>query len=313
MESGQPSFYWYDLETSGTHPASDRIIQFAGMRTDLELNPLGESTSWFVRIGEEVVPSPAACLVTGITPQQTAEQGIGEWEAITEINRLFATPGTCTVGFNNLRFDDEFVRYTLYRNLMDPYAREWRDGNSRWDLIDLVRAAGALRPDGIDWPVIDGRPSFRLEAMTQANGLDHESAHDALSDVQATLSVARLIRHAQPRLWDYFRQTSGKAEIRRMLVPLGANLCVHVSRMYSNTRFCLAPVMSVAQHPEIDNSVIVADLSVDVSNLIERSVDELREMLFTSESEERPGLKAVRFNRCPFVGPIKVVRQQDAT
>ncbi len=312
MADPHKSFYWYDLETSGTSPATDRIVQFAGQRTDLEMHPVGAPYSTYIRLPPDIVPTPESCLVTGITPQQAIASGIDEWQAMTEIDRIFSTPGTSVAGYNNLRFDDEFIRYALYRNLFDPYAREWRDGNSRWDLIDLVRATAALRPEGIVWPNPDDVPTFRLEALAEANGLVHASPHDALSDVRATIALARLIHARQPRLFQYALTLRSKHVARRLLVPFGQKVCVHASGRLPNARYCTAPVLSVAQHPTMDNGIIVADLGRDVSPLVERSADELRETLFAEGAEERPPLKQVRLNRCPFLAPIEVVRPQDA-
>ena len=311
MQDPAETFLWYDVETSGTSPANDRIVQFASLRTDADLKPVEPPFSTYVQLGPEVVPWPESLLVTGITPQ-TLVTGQPEWEAMTKIHRLFDTPRTCVVGYNNLLFDDEFVRYTLYRNLLDPYAREWRDGNSRWDMIDLVRAAAALRPKGIEWPVIDDRPSFRLQAITEANGLAHDIPHDALSDVRATIEVARLIKQHQPKLYDYGLSLRAKDAARRMLVPFGRRVCLHAARSFGNVRCGTAPVMSVAQHPVIGTSIIVADLGRDVSALIEDSAEDLAEALFAKEAEERPPLHQVRLNRCPFLAPMNVLRPEDA-
>lgn len=309
------SFYWYDLETSGTHPASDRIVQFAGSRTDAELNVVEEPYVTYVRLGPDVLPSPQACLVTGITPQRANAEGVDEWHAIQRIDAIMRQPGTCVAGYNNLRFDDEFLRYALYRNLMDPYAREWQEGNSRWDLIDLVRAICALRPEGISWPEEEGVVTFGLERLCADNGISHAFAHDALADVNATIDLARIIRAAQPKLWDYaldrrFRNAAGAS-----LLPLGGKLNVHVSSRFPNKRFCAAPIVSVAMHPEIDTRVIVADLSRDVTPLIDLGAAEIAERLFAeelAEGEERPPLMVVVMNRCPFLAPINVVRDADA-
>src|SRR5690606_22124338 len=133
---------------------------------------------------EDMLPQPEACLITGITPQKAKSEGIREVEFIRLIHEQFSKPDTCVAGYNSIRFDDEVTRNTLYRNFFDPYAREWQNGCSRWDLIDVMRLAYALRPDGIQWPTReDGLPSFRLEDLTRANGVEHEAAHDAMSDV----------------------------------------------------------------------------------------------------------------------------------
>ena len=305
------SYFWYDLETSGTDPRWDRVIQFAGLRTDLELNETGERFVSYVRLPPDVLPSPAATLVTGITPERTRTEGIDEWQAFRRIMALFSRPGTCVAGYNSLRFDDEFVRYGAYRMLMDPYAREWQNGNSRWDLVDLVRAAYALRPEGIEWPREDDLPVFRLERLSEANGIGHASAHDALSDVQATVGLARLLREKQPKLFDYGFQHRSKRAVRDLLEPIGKKLCVHVSGMYGRVRACAAPVVSVGRHPQNGNSYLVADLAMDVRPLIEWSEDRLRDELFTPGNHERPGLKEVRINRCPFLAAASVARPAD--
>ncbi|MCY3811221.1 MAG: exodeoxyribonuclease I [Gammaproteobacteria bacterium] len=320
MQSRKPttppprSFYWYDLETSGTHAASDRIMQFAGRRTDAALNPIDEPYTTFVRLAADVLPHPEACVVTGITPQRANAEGVDEWEALSEVDRRMREPGTCVVGYNNLRFDDDFLRFGLYRNLMDPYAREWQEGNSRWDLIDLARAACALRPDGIQWPREDGVVTFRLERLCAANGIRQDSPHDALWDVEATIGLARLLKAAQPRLWTYALDQRIRGNVAALLLPLGRRLCVHVSRRFSNERFCAAPVVSVAVHPEIRNRVVVADLSRDIDMLLDCDSEELKRRVFgdLADDEERAPVKEVVLNRCPFVAPIEVVRADDA-
>ena len=307
------TFYWYDLETSGTEPRWDRIVQFAGLRTDSELNEVGDAWCTYVKLPDDVLPSPAATLVTGITPQLARERGISEWAALRRIDELFREPNTCVAGFNNLRFDDEFVRYGFYRNLMDPYAREWQNGNSRWDIIDLVRAAGALRPGGIEWPMDDeGLPVYKLEAVAAANGLDHGNAHDALSDARATVALARLIRQKQPKLFAYHFAGRSKRRVRGLLEPVGARLCVHVSGMYPRRRKGVAPVVSICRHPKNNNSIVVADLAEDVEMLIDWPEERIREALFAPNAPVRPPLKEIRINKCPFVAAAEVVTEADA-
>ncbi len=321
--SSPASFYWYDLETSGIHPASDRIVQFAGRRTDADLNPLDEPYSTYVCLAGDVLPSPEACLVTGITPQRANAEGLDEWRVLRAVDARLREPGTCVVGYNNLRFDDDFLRHGLYRNLMDPYAREWQNGNTRWDLIDVTRAVAALRPEGIRWPRDDGVVSFRLDRLSVANDIAHEGAHDARADVEATISLARLIKTAQPKLWHFALDQRFRNSALALLLPLGDKLCVHISSKYPSERYCAAPVVSVAMHPEIKNRIIVADLSRDVDALLEADARQLAESLFrvsntdtaaaeANADQERPPLKAVVMNRCPFVAPIGVVREADA-
>jgi len=306
------SFYWYDLETTGTNPKWDRIVQFAGIRTDLDLNPIGEALCFFVRLPDDVLPNPDASLVTGITPSKLAAEGISEFDALQNILQEFNAPGTCTLGYNSLRFDDEFMRYALYRHLQDPFAREYRNGNTRWDLVDLVRAAGALRPEGIHWPTDEnGQTVYRLEELTKVNGIDHGQAHDAMSDVHATIGMARLLKEQQPKLFEYYYGMRQKKNVKSLLEPLGARLCAHVSAMYGKDRFNVAPVVSITRHPSNSNAIVVADLGEDIECLLDWSEDEIRSKLFVPRGETRAPLREVKVNRSPFIAPFEVLTDEN--
>lgn len=306
------TFYWHDYETFGADPSRDRPVQFAGLRTDADLNPIGEPLVIYARPAADVLPQPQACLVTGITPQEALEKGVPECEFIARIHEELARPGTCGVGYNSLRFDDEVTRFTLYRNFFDPYAREWQNGNSRWDIIDMLRAAYALRPEGIEWPLReDGQASFRLEELTAANGIAHEAAHDALSDVHATIAMARLVREKQPRLYDYVLKHRDKRAVQQQLDIANMKPVLHVSGMFGAERFNTALVVPLAQHPSNRNEVICFDLSADPSVLAELTPDEIRQLLYTRtedlpEGRQRPGLKSIHINRCPLVVTAKM-------
>jgi len=258
------TLYWHDYETFGVDPRRDRPSQFAGLRTDESLNEVGEPLVIYCKPARDVLPHPEACLLTGITPQLALAKGVPEPEFIARIHAELAQPGTCGVGYNTLRFDDEVTRYTLYRNFYEPYAREWQQGNSRWDLIDLVRMTYALRPEGIEWPLHDdGRPSFRLEDLAAVNGIGHESAHDALSDVRATIGLARLLRDRQPRLYDWLFQLRNKRKAAKQLDLVGHKPVLHTSRMYPSETGCTTLVMPLMGEPDNNNSVLVYDLRMD--------------------------------------------------
>ena len=308
------SIFWHDYETTGINPRCDRPLQVAGIRTDEALNEIGEPINLYCKPSDDILPHPAACLVTGILPGTLAEKGLGEAEFIQRVHSELALPGTCGAGYNYLRFDDEVTRYSFYRNFHDPYAREWQGGNSRWDLIDLVRTAYALRPEGIEWPQQDGRVSLRLELLTAANGIDHGQAHDALSDVRATIALARLLRERQPKLYDYLYQLRSKHKVQdqvRLMQPL-----VHVSGRFSAERHYLAVVLPLAWHPRNRNALIVLDLQSDPAPLLELDADGLRRRLYTRRDElaerELPvPLKLLHINRCPVVAPLGVLREDD--
>lgn len=306
------TFYWHDYETFGADPSRDRPVQFAGLRTDRDLNPVGEPLVLYARPANDFLPQPEACLVTGISPQLALEKGVPESEFIAAIHHELAQPGTCGVGYNSLRFDDEITRYTLYRNFYEPYGREWQNGNSRWDLIDLVRTAHALRPEGIEWPMReDGLASFRLEHLTAANNIAHEGAHDALSDVHATIAIARLVRDRQPRLYDYVLKHRDKRSVQTLLDIEGMKPVLHVSGMFGAQRHNIALIVPLALHPVNRNEVICYDLSADPAPLIELEPQRLSELLFSRtadlpEGVARPGIKSVHINRCPVLVTAKM-------
>lgn len=309
------SIFWYDYETTGIDPRRDRPLQVAGIRTDEALNEIEAPLNFYCRPSDDILPHPAACLITGITPQRLEEQGLGEAEFMTRLHAELSRPGTCVAGYNTLRFDDEVTRYSLYRNFFDPYAREWQGGNSRWDLIDLVRTAYALRPEGIQWPLNDeGVVTLKLERLTEANGLEHGQAHDALSDVRATIAMARLLRQRQPKLYDFLYRLRGKHAVLdqvQLLKPL-----VHVSGRFSAARSFLSLVLPLAWHPRNRNALIVCDLGLDPAPLLELDAETLRQRLYTRREELGEGelpvpLKLVHVNRCPVLAPLAVLREQD--
>ncbi|QTF93285.1 exodeoxyribonuclease I [Halomonas sp. BM-2019] len=308
------TFLWHDYETFGADPRRDRPAQFAAIRTDADFNEIGEPVEWFCKPADDYLPHPQACLITGITPQQARRRGLPEAEFAGHIEALMSTPGTCVLGYNSLRFDDEVTRHLFYRNLLDPYAREWQNGNSRWDLIDVVRAFHALRPAGLEWPRReDGAPSFRLEELTAANGIAHQGAHDALADVRATIALAKRLREANPRLFDYLLGLRGKRAVARLLDLPGRKPVLHISRRYPASRGCAALVVPLAEHPTNPNGVIVYDLSVDPAALLDLSAEQIRQRVFVSnddlaEGAERIPLKVIHINKCPVLFPAGALK-----
>jgi exodeoxyribonuclease-1 len=314
---GAASFYWHDYETFGTDPRRDRPVQFAGQRTTLELEPVGEPLSIYCKPARDVLPQPAACMVTGITPQHADREGVIEAEFAARINEELALPGTCGAGYNSIRFDDEFTRNLLYRNFYDPYEREYKNDNARWDIIDLARMCYALRPQGIYWPQRETQvPSFRLEDLTTANSLAHEHAHDALSDVHATIALARLLRTRQPRLWDFYFALRRKQRAFELLDYVHRTPVLHVSSRYPAERGCLAMVVPLALHPDRATSVIVFDLGTDPTPLLELDASEIADRVFTPQADLPEGvtripLKAVHANKSPALAPLSVLKGVD--
>ena len=302
------TFLWHDYETFGRNPRRDRPAQFAAIRTDAKLNIIGEPIELFCHPPQDMLPDPQACLLTGITPQLTQQKGINEASFAHLIHQAFKEEGTCGVGYNTIRFDDEVTRFLFYRNLIDPYAREWQNACSRWDLLDVVRTMYALRPDGLVWPQREeGLPSFKLEDLTAANDLVHTQAHDALSDVYATIALARKIRELQPRLFEYCFALRKKARVQQEINLLKPQPIIHISGMYSAEKGCLAIVLPLMLHPSNSNEVIVYDLAHNPQELRGLSTQQIAQRLFTpqavlaKEGLERLPFKSIHLNKSPMV------------
>ena len=323
MEDFESTFFFYDLETSGLDPREDRIMQFAGIRTDLDFNPIGDPVNILVKLADDTLPSPGAINVTHITPQQTQLDGISEPEFCKYVQEEIFTPGTVEIGYNSVRFDDEHMRFCFYRNFYDPYEWQWKDGRSRWDLLDVVRMVRALRPQGIKWPFStatrkkdDGteetfeKPNNRLENLTKENGLKHEHAHDALSDVEALISVTKLIKEKQPKLFDYLFKMRNKKFVACQLdskSPL-----VYTTGRYSSKFWHTSVVFPLCNFK--DGRALVFDIRYNLDELLEaeknfkpeEKTDRFGRKYITKFSWF-PIVKELAYNKCPAIAPIGVL------
>ncbi|RUM82281.1 MAG: exodeoxyribonuclease I [Candidatus Thioglobus sp.] len=301
------TFYWYDYETFGISPRIDRISQFAGIRTDENLNILDEHM-FYCKPTHDCLPAPEACAVTGISPQLCEQKGMIEHAFIQKINTEFSTSNTCIVGYNSIRFDDEFTRHTLYRNFIDPYTWHWKNGNTRWDILDVVRLCYALKKDAsLEWVYDEnGKPIFKLDQLSLANGIEHANAHDALADVRATISIAKIIKDTQPQLFDYAFSLREKKTVERKIQLFEPML--HTSGMYPAEKSCTRLAVALAYHPEYNDRAIVFNLDQDPTLLLELEVEELKALMFTKQSElpkgvERLQIKDLVFNKSPMFVP----------
>ena len=307
------SIYWHDYEAWGADPRRDRASQFAGVRTDLELNEIDAPLMMYCQPPVDRLPHPKACLITGITPQSAQRHGVPETEFIRRIYEQFSKPQTCVSGYNNIRFDDELSRQLLYRNFFDPYEREWKNGNSRWDIIDMVRLCHALRPEGLSWPRLDdGSPVFKLELLSKANNLLHADAHDALSDVRATIALAKKIKQVQPKLYNFVFDLRTKHRVHALINLVEQKPLLHVSAIYPAKNSCIALVMPLAAHPLESNGVLMFDLACDPSPWLAMPAEQLQQRIFVAskdlpEGETRVPVSVVHSNRCPVVAPLSVM------
>lgn len=310
------SLFWYDYETSGLDPRYDRVYQFAGLRTDLQLNPIDEPINLFCQPGTETLPSPDACLITGLSPIDLQAKGLPEAEFCRIIAKEFSQAQTCVVGYNSIRFDDEFTRFLLYRNLYDPYAREWQNGNSRWDILGLTQLAFALRPDGINWPKnSEGKISLKLEDLSRANGLVHQKAHDAMSDIYATIELAKLIRSEQPRLYDFVFNNRRKQQVNEILWDSRFPAVIYCTSMVSRDNKHLAFVKPLFTQTNNQNSVVAFDLRYDPELLLGCSQEQLKRLFIDRQPDEdlaalTSALHYIAINRCPVVVPLNTISEQ---
>ena len=300
------TFLWHDYETFGLSPSLDRPAQFAAIRTDENLNQIGPSLCFYCKPPMDTMPSPQSIGITGITPQYCQEHGLTESDFARAIHKEMIREDTISVGYNSMRFDDEVSRFTFWRNFINPYDREFDNGCSRFDLFPLVVATWALRPEGIHWPMTEegDRPTFRLEKLSAANGLAHEHAHDALSDVQATIEMARLIRAKQPKLWEFALNNRSKHSVSKMIAsdkPL-----LWVSPMHGSERGYIRLVVPLGTMPGRSSQVLMWDLAENPEALLTLSAKEVRERAFVREEQLPEGKTRLpificKTNQAPFI------------
>ena len=315
------TFFFYDLETSGFSPQNDRIMQFAGQRTDENLNRIGEPVNILVRLNDDVLPSPSALMVTKISPQKTVEEGYTEAEFSKMLVEEYFTPDTVIVGYNNVRFDDAHIQHLLWRNFYPPYDWQWKDGRSRWDLLDVVRMIRALRPEGINWPFIINEETGekfaanKLELLTKENGILHENAHDAMSDVDGLIDVARLLKEKQPQIFDYLFKMRSKNEVQKLV-----NLENPKPFVYTSGRFKVEfekTTVAFPIAPAKNQNVIVWDLRFSPEKFIDWSEDQILENITadfetrSSDNFEPIAAKILQYNKCPAVAPIGVLTEEN--
>jgi exodeoxyribonuclease-1 len=304
------SFLFYDLETSGFSPRSARIMQFAGQRTDMDMRAIGEPFYYYIKLTPDILPEPNAVLLTGITPQKTLSDGITEADFLKVFYKEIVLPGTIFVGFNNIRFDDEFIRFLNYRNFYDAYGWQWKDSCSRWDMLEVVRMTRALRPEGIEWPFAsDGKPTNRLEMLTAVNKIDHVGAHDALSDVKATIAVAKLIKDKQPDLFKYLLEHRDKKSVAKLVEQ--NEPFVYTSSHFSSKYLHTTAVIRLASNPSPDSS-LVYDLREDPTEFLKMEVDELIKYWQYNKDPEalRLPVKTLKYNRTPAIAPLGVIKNK---
>jgi exodeoxyribonuclease-1 len=302
------TYFFYDVETSGISPKQDRIIQFAGQRTNAELQLLGDPINSLIKLSKDILPDPEAVLINGITPQMTIAEGLTEAEFLRLFTEKVVAPDTVYLGFNSIHFDDEFMRFLHYRNFYSAYDWQQADGCSRWDLLDVTRMTRALRPEGIEWPIDStGQPSNRLELLASANKLEHINAHDALSDVKVTIALAQLLRRQQPKLFDFLQSISSKSAVSKLV--LSDQPLVYCGYALPSEYFKTTVVAPLDQLPKNIGSVVY-DLRYDPSKLLKLTPEELAKLWpgYHQKDLSQPWpVSTIRYNQCPALAPLGVL------
>lgn len=307
----ESSFIFYDYETFGIDTALDKPAQFACIKTDINLNIISDPQYFYCFPSDDYMPNPDSVLITGITPQYTQKHGTNECNFSKRIYDIFTKYNTCIIGYNNIHFDDEITRNIFYRNFFDPYEWSWKNGNSRWDLINVLRACYALRPNGIKWPKNKfGHTSFKLSDLTKINNIDHINAHDALSDVYATIEMAKIVKKKQPKLFDFYFLNRKTRQVAKMIDLKKFKPIIYVSNIFGINRYNMSFILPIAHHKNNKNILISIDLYKNVEELIlfckKISFDN-----FSIKKLFNLGVVLLHLNRCPILAPIQIIRKQD--
>ncbi|WMY97170.1 MAG: exodeoxyribonuclease I [Arsenophonus sp.] len=314
MDTKKFSFLFYDYETFGKNPALDRPAQFASIRTDSDFNFIEEPKIFYCSPANDYLPEPEAVIIHGITPQYAIAHGTNEAEFAKNIYSIFSIGNTCILGYNNIQFDDEVSRYIFYRNFYDPYDYSWKLGNSRWDLINVLRACYALRPNGIYWPFSNGLPSFKLEDLTNINKIQHLNAHNAIGDVLATIEIAKLIKKAQPRLFNYFFKLRKKNKIIKLINCVDMTPLIYISSIFGANKSNISIIAPLAWHPKNKNVFFSCDLAGNINEFLKLKKNILQEydpLKFKISNKNIKNIQLININKCPILAPINLLKSID--
>ena len=256
------TFLFYDLETTGLNKAFDQVLQFAAIRTDLTLDEI-ERHQIRIRLRPDVVPSPQAILTNRIS-MDNALSGQCEYDAVRYIHSLMNTPGTISLGYNTLGFDDEFLRFSFHRNLLSPYTHQYENGCGRTDLLPITILYYLYKPEALNWPEVDGFPSIKLEHLSRTNNLAAGPAHDAMVDVEATVSLARRLSREETMwtfLGGYFDKTSDRARTHKIPTAFRTEAGAHqkalaIGNEFGHRNHFQAPVLSIGQSVPYSNQTL---------------------------------------------------------
>ncbi len=314
----QPTFLWYDLETFGLSPQASTIAEFACIRTDTDLQEI-DSQTFYCQPLPDMLIDPGSVATHGWSPLKLAEEGLTEAEFSEKIAGQFQQPASCSLGYNSIRFDNEFIRHLLFRNFFNPYEHEWKDGASKWDLIDVIRLAALVTPGALQIPRNEERgPSFRLADLALANVADElpdDSAHHAAYDTKATLLLARRLKKAEPGFFKYCFELRLKRQVEQLLFARKSQCLLYVSGYLPSAHHSATLLFPLTRHPDPghDKEVFCFDLRFDPETLLSLSAAEANRRRFTpfidlEEAGLKPlGLQKIIINKNPLLYPVEKI------
>ncbi len=275
------SYLFYDLETSGLNKSFDQILQFAAIRTDIDLNEI-DRYSINVKLRPDVIPSPYASITHRISIAES-KKGVSECMAIRHIHALLNTPGTISLGYNTLGFDDEFLRFSFYRNLLTPYTHQYSNKCNRSDILPFAVLYYLYKHESLEWPVVDGKSSLKLEYLSAKNKLAEGRAHDAIVDVEATVELAKRF-YKEKEMWDYilgyFDKKTDKERIYQLPSAFESTAGIHMYGLMTGIKFGAdnlyqAPVLYIGDSIPYSNQSLW--LRLDLPELNQLNKDNIKE------------------------------------
>jgi exodeoxyribonuclease-1 len=283
----------YDFETTGLNPRYDQPIQFAAVLLDANLVEM-ETLNLRARPQKHIIPVPSALATHGKSIDEIFAASLSQYELMAEIEtKVHAWTPATFMGYNSARFDDEFLRHSLYGALRQPYVIQLR-GNARGDVLRAAQLARVLDPGSLVVPVKTGKPSFGLETLAQANGYTGHDAHDALGDVHATAHILRTIAHRASSTWELFSRLTDKNAVREMLQSREFVILVeHFGATIAR------PVAPICANSDYAAEWLGIDLSTDPMPILGLSPEELA----SAFAREKRHLCRIRTNAMPLVVP----------
>jgi len=270
------AFVFYDTETTGTEVLFDQVLQFAAILTDDDLNEI-DRFEIRSRLQPHVVASPGAMNVTGVTAAQLDDPTYAsQFEMAGQIHqKLTDWQPAHFIGHNSIKFDEVLLRALFYKSLLPVYLTNM-NGNCRLDTLKMLQSASIYEPGDIIYPTRqNGQAIYKLDQLAPANGFNHANAHEAMSDVEATIFMCRKVRDSAPETWSRFLRFSNKGSV--------LDFC-ESEEVFGLTEFYFGRahtflLQKIDINPDNSNEVIALNLQFTPEDFTGKTDDEVARML----------------------------------